>query len=291
MDDLGKILTGLLREAADGRSGAAEKFFEALLASEDFVPVQGDKLPLPAGVSDIGTGVAHLKDYGFVLLHYQGAEVLPIFTEEEFVHEWSAEGPVGVERREFKTLLWLLGDEMWMYLNPSQEIGKELTPWEVKQLRDGVEAVPDLAAALREDSQDELTVNSSSDLYPEFKKKILPVLEIYPELQEAFLVEIKESEDDAEGRPALGIKYSGITEAKKIYLRGEIEETSGDFLPRNKQLMLVDDLANPNCGDWRLFAEATPFYISSRPAPQPKKSRVSRMFKGVKKILGKSASD
>ncbi|MFN8392390.1 MAG: SseB family protein [Bdellovibrionota bacterium] len=281
MADSGQKLTQLLEDAADGKPGAAEKFFEALLQSDVYVPIDSDltREKLPPGISLVGQGKEHFTERKYVAVDYQGAETLPIFTEEAFIAAWS-EREFGVDRQDFKTLLWLLGDDNWLYLNPSQEVGKEFTPWEIALLKKGAEAIPDLVAALNDDAQEEFTISSSSELYPELKEKLLPILTIYPELREAFLVSLREGEEGAE-KPALGIKYAEITEAKKLYLRSELENASSQFLPPDQQLFVVDDLGTPGSPNWKLFSDATPFYIAQAQSAAPKKK--GRLFGWLKR--------
>ena len=290
MADDGRNLTQLLKAAADRKPGAAEKFFETLLCSAVYIPVDSDltRQKTARGVSVIGNGLEHFSQRKYVSVVYQGAEAVPIFTEAEFIGSW-AECDFGVDRLDFKTLLWLLGEDTWLYINPAQEIGKELTPWEIDQLKQGADAIPTLVAALDEDGTEEFTISSSRDLYPELKSQLLPILQIYPELQEAFLVSLREGEEGAE-KPALGIKYGAITEAKRIYLRSEIENASTQFLPAEEQLFLVDDLGNQDSPNWKLFCDSTPFYLVAKKQPEKSLGLFRRWTKALHGKLSRTRS-
>jgi len=280
-------LTTLLHQAADEVPGAAERFFAALLKSHVFVPLRaGVANPKPA--NPIGEGKDHLEESGFATVDYEGTTTLPIFTEEPFVDQW-IETSTNVSEQSFEKLLWLVGDETWLYINPSQDVGKEITPWEITQLRRGEGAIPDLVAALREDIDEEIIVETGSDQFDDLKVQLLPILQIYPDLTEAFLVTIRDSEN-GDPKPTLGVKYEGITEAKRVYIRAEIDNASQQHLPSNQQLFLIDDLGNPDSPNWKLFADAAPFYIAQKSidkgsTPGP----VERGKKFFAKLFGRKA--
>lgn len=251
-------LTELLTEAADSKPGAAERFFKELLESSVFVPLKAGQ---SAEVDSQIVGEKSLESLGYVIVHYQGAQTVPIFTENYFVSDWAGEETTTSEVP-FRRLVNWIPSGVWIYLNPGQEVGKELTPWEIECLKSGVDSIPDLIAALDElEDDDTFIVNASNDLFSEFKSNIQALLETYSELEEAFLVSMKEGENGVP-KPVLGIKYRGISEGKRIYLKSEFENASRELLPEDAQLMIVDDLENPNSPNHRIFTDATPFYYA-----------------------------
>lgn len=276
-------LTKLLHDAADDRPGAVEAFFELLLRSKVYVPLRAD---VRAGETIARAQVPILGDssigeLGFLTVTHEGKETLPIFTEQSFVAEW-AEREIPSEAKEFKSLIWLVGDDVSLYLNAAQDVGKELTPWEVVQLRRGVEAIPDLVEALGEDTDEEISVRPGDDVFPELVRAVRPILEIYAELREAFLAAVSDYEG-ADERPVIGIRYEKITDAKRVYVRSELEAISRDILPSHQRLMVLDDLGDkfsPNAG---MFQGMTPFYFAQK-APPP-----SSPAKGLFKLLGGGA--
>ena len=114
-------LAKLLYDAADEKAGAAESFFELLLESEVYIPVQKDS---KKSAKEVEIGKAHVDQLGYLTVDYEGKECLPIFSEEDFLHHW-AKREIGVTKKDFKSLLWLVGEELWLYIDPEQEIGKE----------------------------------------------------------------------------------------------------------------------------------------------------------------------
>lgn len=256
-------LAKLLNQAADDKPGAAQSFFELLLESDVYIPVQKDN---KKSSEPVEIGKAHVDQLGYLTVDYEGNECLPVFTEEDYLHHW-AKREIGVAKKDFKSLLWLLGDSLWLYIDAEQEVGKEITAWEISMLKKGVEAVPDVVAALGGDEQAfDIEVDNSSSLYPELKRKLLPILELAKNLEEAFLISVKE--DDSETDSAmLGLKYSTEDKNQKQFIRDEI-----NFLEYN--IIVVDNLGSgPND---TLFDEATPFYIAQKPS---KKSFLSKIFK------------
>lgn len=283
-----RALTRLLEQAADGVPGAAGAFFQSLLRATVYVPLKPGA-DTPSGVAAIGAGSGHVAARGFALVEYQGSQTLPIFTEEAFAADWS-EADVSVVEERFEKLLWLVGDDVWLYVNPAQEVGKEITPWEIEQLKRGEEGVPDLVDALREDFDDDLIVRSEDDLFPELKIKLRPILELYPELVEAFLVTIKEGESGEE-KPTLGVKYERITEAKRVYIRSEIENASAQHLPGHQQLFLIDDLESSASPNWRIFSDSTPFYFAQRKLAPQKQSLPQRLLGVLRSLFRRSGRE
>ncbi len=283
MSDAGEKLSFLLQCAADETEDAAETFFIELLKGKVFVAVDPNA-EAPKDPILVGEGRRHLKQSGYMVVSYEGSLTLPIFTEESFVGDWLDTQCV-ITEVEFSKLLWYLGAEDWLYINPGQELGKEITPWEIEQLRRGPEGIPDLVEALKEEFDEELTVENNPENLGKLRSKLLPLLELYPELIEAFLVTIREGEKGDE-KPTLGLRYRRITDAKRMYLRSEFDNLSKEHLPGHQQLFLVDDLGEPNSPNIRLFEGATPIYIGPAAAHaepteslmEKAKSRMMRMF-------------
>lgn len=263
-------LARLLGDAADEKPGAAEAFFELLLRSDVFVPTEGQvELSKPSEI-----GKSHVDDMGFVTVSYEGQECLPIFTDPSFLFHW-AERELSYSKHSFSSLLWLVGDSLWMYLDPNQEVGKELTSWEISLLRKGKDSIAEIVAATNENALLSVEIETGSDLYPGIKRKLLPVLELSKSLDEAFLIAVKE-EGSENSKPTLGLKYGKVADAERQYIREELRIVGEDY-----SIVIIDDLgvgSNDN-----LFAEATPFFIRQKLKQSPKKpifDSISRVLKG-----------
>ncbi len=274
-------LTNLLNKAAAGNEKqSATDFFRALLSSQVFVVYANAASESP---TIVGQGSA--DSLGLLSVKLQGRVLVPVFTEETMATFWS-EGRYRVGPREFKSLIWGLGDSTWVYLNPSQEVGKEFSPWEIEQLRKGEDALEEIISELFDEGDGDVEVRPLE--IPNLQELILSltsILESYPDINEGFLIGIC-SGSSPDVNPVLGIKKSELSPEKGALLREEIYALRERFFPPNFDFVVIDDLADSNSPNGRLFAEATPFYIAQKELSQ---SPIS--VKGLLKRFGiKSAS-
>ena len=274
-------LTNLLNKAAAGNEKqSATDFFRALLSSQVFVVYANAASETP---TIVGQGSA--DSLGLLSVKLQGRVLVPVFTEETMATLWS-EGRYRVGPREFKSLIWGLGDSTWVYLNPSQEVGKEFSPWEIEQLRKGEDALEEIISELFDEGDGDVEVRPLE--IPNLQELILSltsILESYPDINEGFLIGIC-SGASPDVNPVLGIKKSELSPEKGALLREEIYALRERFFPPNFDFVVIDDLADSNSPNGRLFAEATPFYIAQKELSQ---SPIS--VKGLLKRFGiKSAS-
>lgn len=275
-------LTMVLLDAADGRPSAIEAFFDILLRSTVYVPIKAQTISSPEnGLKEIGGKGAGTTNFASV--DYMGNQCIPIFSEERFVEDWS-EADFTCIKKEFKVLLQLLGDEMWLYINPGQDVGKELTEWEIERLRKGPDAIPELAAALNESPIGEIEVNTNSQAFPKLYEKLLPVFQVYSELEEAFIVSVKEGGDEIE-RPMVGLLWGKTNPAKKKYIRGEVEDTVQAYLEDSGgSVFIIDDLDNDDSPNHTLFSDAKPVYLNKPIKPD---SKIAGLFNAIGKKIKK----
>ena len=275
----GGELTAILELAADGAPKDVACFFELLLNSKVYVPLK----PGPgAEVKLVMLGEKMPKEHNFLTILHEAEECIPIFSEKEFVAAWAGyEMPL--ECQEFKSLLWLISNDTWMHLNPGQDVGKELTAWELSLLRKGPEAVPELVDAQRENNLEEIEVRSGGDLYPDLKRELLPVLELCEELEEAFLVALKDSGLSTE-QPLLGLRYHKVPPGRRAYLLSEIESVAQEALSGKYQgLQIIDDLEQQTSANHAFFEDAKPFYY--RPGRTDSSSVKDRISKATSRML------
>ncbi len=257
----------LLADAASGVAGAAEQFFRVLLTSDVY-------LPLKTSVSHtdfprLGSGDAILNNC--LTVRHDGKTVLPIFTQEEFVDVW-AERAVPAGMFAFKGLLWLIPEDLWLYLNPCQDCGKELSPWECLRLREGPEAIADILHDLGETGDAfDVEVVRDTELFKELKASIIEVLEAYSAVAEARMIGTRD-DDDGTLVPLLGLTLTATEPTKLKQLRLELHETASLMLPRGIALTIADDLADINSLYHQLFADMVPFYIRQRAWPETEPS-------------------
>ncbi|MCC6954049.1 MAG: SseB family protein [Deltaproteobacteria bacterium] len=257
-------LTTALDLAAAGGKDELLAFLQVLLDADVFVPLRPEKEDGAMTVPLIGTGA--VGETRFATTRIGDTETLPIFSEEAFVETW-AEREWPSERLSIKSLFQLLGESTWCHLNPGQEIGKEISPWEIELLRNGgVEAFGEVIEEIASRENIEVEVETDGSLYPELKAQLRAVLESYPNIQEGFLIQLR---DPASGSfsPLLGIKHSGFDEEKWLLFRTEVTELAHSHLPLGESLGVADDLSAKGPFG-RLFDDATPFYFAQVELPE-----------------------
>ena len=251
-------LTLALEDAANEIPGAVERFLRILMQSTVFVPIKSEpKKDIPI-FGQLETG-----DLGFLLSPGTGdEEILPIFSEPGYVAEW-AEREIFYADCEFRKLIWVLGEDTVLHLNPGQEVGKEISRWEIEQLRRGEGAIPEIVAELQGGGESDILLEPAGPEYDPLKKKLLAVLEIATELSEAFLVVATEEEGGAVS-PTLGLLYGeAVSPERREYFRAEFENCSREHLPSDRRMTILDDLDDENSPNWGLFADVNPFYVST----------------------------
>ncbi len=256
--DSNQLLTTTLQKAAETLSYPdLEKFFHNFLEAVVFIPANLNSNPQKE-VPIIGQ--PELNKTPYLMIHADELSTLPIFSEENFLISW-AEREIHVVEQKVSTLLWQLPPNTILHLNPNQEIGKEFSPIEIEFLKNGKDAIPELVALAQEEEQQDLEIELPSDELLKLVPALLPVLQIYPELDEAFLLAIREVESSS-ARALIGLKYSKPLENEKInYIRSEIERTAQEFLLSPfTGVFIVDDLGNPHSPNQSLFLDFIPFY-------------------------------
>lgn len=256
--DSNQILTNSLTKAATSLDpNDLEAFFIDLLNYKVFIPVKAklEKIQVTKIIGESNTA-----SLPYLFLNSQDQTLLPIFSEEEFLVSWAEREMATIEEK-LTTLLWQLPPNTWLHLNPNQEIGKEFSPIEVELLKQGKKAIPDLIAIALEDEQEDYEIELPSDNLLKLQPALIPVLELYPELTEAFLLSIKESSSNT-ARALVGLKYSSDIQAEqKNYIRSEIERTAQEFLISPfTGVFIVDDLGNNKSPNQSLFLDFKPFY-------------------------------
>lgn len=248
-----------LIEAAGGNKEAVQAFLAQLLKSEVYVPLQSVPIVNPSDESSPITAVATDK---FVFVNHHGRRVLPIFTSEQLVAEWT-EQEQPVIAKPFHALLWLIQKEQWLHLDPGSDIGKEFSPWEIALLRQGEEALEEIVADLLEDNQEVLGVEEIPPEYAALKKQLRTTVEVYAEIEEAFLIAGKE-EETREPFPIVLLKQNDISFEKRAQLAMEIENAAEAILGR-KMVSIIDDIGREDSPNRKLLVGFTPFYIAQQP--------------------------
>lgn len=224
----------LLLAAAFEDSRQRREFFDALLKSTVLVPVLSQESEGPQVVGQTSNCLA--------LSTANEKSVLAIFSSEALAKAWASDR-VLFEEQEFARLLWLLGEEVWLHLNPGDEYGKEFSPWEIEQLRLGPEAIEDILQEL--DEEHEIFDVRAVDDEP-LKNRLRAILEAYTDVTEGFLIELQEG---SKKKILLGLVDNDISEEKRKRLELEVEGIVTGVLWGGGALQQA------------IFSGATPFYM------------------------------
>jgi len=232
-------------------------FFKTILDSKIFIPSRVEEHK--TNVIPIIGETSH-KELTYLFSKEDNMSILPIFSEEKFLKDW-AEREVSVVEEEFSKMIWRIPPNTWIYLNPAQDIGKEISPYEIELLKEAPDSIEELVQLTLETENDEFEIEPPTEDLLKIVIPLIPVLEIYPELEEAYLLSIKEADSNSP-KALIGIKYSKeLTPEKSNYIRSEIERTALEFLNAPyTQVFIVDDLVNLNSPNHTLFLDAKPFF-------------------------------
>lgn len=253
----------LLDRAERGELAAAKEFYAEMLEAEVWVPLRPGFAKM---TEEEAKDIKSLER--FALVDFQRRRILPIFTSRIAFLAWTEEQEIEAIEKGFRSLLWILGEEIWVHLNPGQEVGKEFSPWELEALKGGKEGIPDLVEELLSEQQAvEIEVDAGSSQFPVLKKKIATVLEAYPQVSEAFLISFKRHEAD-DPIPLFGLRQTGLRDDALKSIEQEVR-TMTEFSAEAKMpaefISDIDQRSNPHAV---LFDGATPFYIAQQPLPE-----------------------
>lgn len=124
--------------------------------------------------------------------------IIPIFTRSELIQIWCGQELL-FKSYETDRFLTLIPEGWWVILNPGSEYEKEFSPWELDQLRGGIQSVPALVAeviALDPIESVEFKAVPETEL-TDLRTKLKEDARLIPEVQKLFL--IRENGRDLEG--------------------------------------------------------------------------------------------
>jgi hypothetical protein len=248
-------LTDALIQAGTGSKNEIDAFFKILLNASVFIPLKTQNAPTQPIV---GESTSETLPYMFV--EYEEHNCIPVFSEEAFLQHW-AEREVLTSEEVFKQFIWRLPQNTWLYLNPNQDVGKEISPWEIELLKQGEDTIPDLVEGVIETEQEDVEIEPPPQELMPLTRALLPILELYEQLQEAYLLSIREAESSSP-RALVGIRYSSdLPEDKLAYIRLELQNAAEEHLVRPfTGIFIVDDLGVEGSLNQNLFLDIAPFY-------------------------------
>ena len=275
-----------LERAFGGARDDVSRFLNLLFSLEFFVP-----LPLEAPSSVESGSPGPLREGGgraldpvgpddccYFCVISEGKFSVPIFSEMAFLRSWAGDD-LRCAQEPFLTILASLPPDFWLHLNPSQEYGKEFSPWEIDRLKRGPESVEEVVFELAA-FPDELEVDSGGHLFGDLKRQLLPILESYSGVREAFLLSVS-GDELGQGLPFLGLRCAGISSEGLDGLRAELRSVVDSGVGGVRDILLVDDIDNFANTRALLFKEQLPFYVAQRKLETPPGllSRVLKSFR------------
>lgn len=248
-------LSEKLKRAADGKETDIKDFFTALLTSKIFIP----SLPKAPSTPMIGS-LKTESDTAYQYIDYEESRCIPIFSSQEFLEEW-ADGNMQFVEEAFSTFLWSIPSDVWAYLDPAQDVGKELSPWEIQLLKLGEDSIEELIHGVQETEQENFEIEDATETLNQAKEPLINILEAYTVIDECYLLALRESEGQDE-RALIGIRYnSELDSEKRDQIRAEIASALKDLLPKpHCEAFIVDDLIDPNSMNHALFLDYPSFY-------------------------------
>lgn len=148
-------LENFLSAATLGDKDAAERFLQELLNSKIYVLRRNQSFP----IKEIATYPNSILD--LLALQGDGKIIVPAFLSVEALKEWS--------QAEFLTreitgieLFKLVSEDWWIAINPGSEFNKELSPWEIKELRLGKDGIASVLADMDNEIGTELAIEEIS---------------------------------------------------------------------------------------------------------------------------------
>ena len=149
----------LIERAFTGDRSAATFFFEQMLDTQLLVPERYSNPPVK---KDEEVNYPHLF---LNILGYLDSErvCVPAFTQADHASSFVSPAPRCRAIRGSE-LLTLVPDDWWIIVNPTQEVAKELSPWEIALLRQGRESIAEIVAEVfTHDTPTPLRVTTPND--------------------------------------------------------------------------------------------------------------------------------
>lgn len=134
--------------AIQGSADGIQAFFEAFLAGPLFVPEREQKTKLSDQPQYPAT------PFGLMAVQAKERVIIPAFSSPDLIAEWSGE-EFSWRQLSGMELSNIIPAGWWVCVNPGCEVEKELSPWELEELRAGRDAIPELVAESLQDAPHE----------------------------------------------------------------------------------------------------------------------------------------
>ena len=238
-------LEALMDAASRESMEAARDFFEELLKAELFVPSRFQEQPL--------SDAPEYPNPFFNLLGVQAPDAvfIPVFTCTDYLEDWAGM-PMAAEKITGAKLVEKVPEEWWVTINPDQEVGKELSPWEIDLLRGG--EIDAIIEELESCNSEPVTFTATEDSEEvELKQLLRQIAEQQEEVVRLYLAKCV-SEDDSFNL-MLGIECD---KPRSDMLRYKFETTIAPSMIGKDPLQIY--INDPESMMFGLFKQLSPFY-------------------------------
>ncbi len=231
-------LDRLFEEASQGDKDSARAFLRAFLELEVVVPDRYQKRAL--------TNQPEYPSPVFALLGIKETDrvIVPCFASSIHLLKWSPEALV-FSRVPVKQLLTRVPDGWWLVLNPSNEVSKEFSPWEIERLRGGEANLEEVVTEIFSDAPTrplEVAALENHEATP-LVKALGEIGNTIPEAKKIFVLRETSmtAEDEKVTGIIVGVLTPGVTEARL----SEIEATIQNAAERT---LIGSDSVRVTCG-------------------------------------------
>jgi len=276
---INKDIEQALQRALEGDTEAARTFFQELLQGPVYVPERFQMHPM--------TDAPEYPNEFLNILGIQVGEnvVVPIFSDPTYISEWCG-NELKFRQLSGKQLFSVIPVNWSLSVNPGNRSGKEITAWEVEQLRAGPEGIPAVLAEIFSiQTDDPIEVSSlEHDEYSSLQLTLRHTAETISEISRMYLLKQKTVGDEGETSEVLLLGVQILTRAaeqeeniREALLRAAQPELIGGSPLR----ILVGDQTSDNIS-LGIFMSCKPFYRSESPP-----NLLQRLVKAFKSLHNK----
>ncbi|MBN8547749.1 MAG: SseB family protein [Deltaproteobacteria bacterium] len=266
MTDAPSVLERSLLPALEGDRTAAQAFFEAFLRDPLVVPERRQAQKM--------SDEPRYPNEFLNILGVQAKErvLVPVFSRRDLIVEWCG-SELATRSISGAELLTLMPEEWWICLNPGAEIEKEISPWEIEQLKEGTAGIPAVLDEIYQDTIVEpLEVQAvNAEEYPSLQRELRIFAEKNSAICKMYL--IRQSGKDAEealiNKLLLGLEISAANEAEVDRIKAEAQNVSDRCQVGNDKVSVFTAISGQGDMSFGLFGKSTPFYTNSS-ATKPK---------------------
>lgn len=267
------VLESSLLPALEGDRVAARSFFEAFLRDALFVPErrQAQKMSDEPRYPDEFLNILGIRDKERVLV--------PAFSRRELIADWCG-SELATRSMSGAELLKLLPQDWWVCVNPGAEVEKEISPWEIDQLKEGSAGIPAILDEIYQDTIVEpLEVQAvEAHEYPQLHEQLRSFAEKNALIHKMYL--IRQSGKDAEEivihKLLLGLEIASGDASQQNALKEQVQNLVDRCQVGNDKVNVFTAVAGQGDMSFGLFGKSSPFYVNS--AAVKSKGFLSKLF-------------